>query len=93
MSRRMTRSRGVRRRAVWARPGAVLASVAALLALALTPESVLAQAEALGRQQLGRPYFFVFLAYAIGWALILGWVVSIARRLGRVESRLQDGAE
>jgi len=49
-----------------------------------------AHAEALGRQTLGRPYWHVFLAYAIGWALILGWVVSIARRLGRVERRLQD---
>ena len=71
----------------------VQASLAAVLGLSLAPGSVLAQAEALGRQQLGRPYFFVFLAYAIGWALILGWVVSIARRLGRVESRLQDRTE
>lgn len=64
------------------------------LALALAwlglPDTLTAQAEAMGRQQLGRPYWHVFLAYAIGWALILGWIVSIARRLGRVERRLQD---
>lgn len=54
------------------------------------PDALAAQAEAMGRQQLGRPYWHVFLAYAIGWALILGWIVSIARRLGRVERRLQD---
>lgn len=66
--------------------------VAVLAALVLAPLAapLAAQAEALGRQTLGRPYWHVFLAYAIGWALILGWVISIARRLGRVEKRLQD---
>lgn len=41
-----------------------------------------------------RPYGHVFVAYAIGWVLVLGWAVSIARRLGRVEERLsrqEDG--
>lgn len=76
------------------RPG--LIRVAALLSLALIltafPETASAQAEALGQQRLGRAYWHVFLAYAIGWVLILGWVVSIARRLGRVESRLNRDA-
>ena len=35
-----------------------------------------------------RAYRHVFIAYAVGWVLILGWIVSIARRLGRIESRL-----
>jgi CcmD family protein len=31
----------------------------------------------------------MFIAYFIAWALVLGWVVSIARRLGRVEKALR----
>ena len=45
--------------------------------------------EALGRQSL-RGYTHMFIAYFIAWAVILGWVVSIARRLGRVERALKD---
>jgi hypothetical protein len=48
-----------------------------------------AQAEQLREQTLGRPYWHVFLAYAITLFLVLGWIVSIARRLRRVENRLQ----
>jgi hypothetical protein len=51
---------------------------------------LVAQAETLRNQTLGRPYWHVFLAYAITLVLILGWVVSIARRLRRVETRLQS---
>lgn len=40
---------------------------------------------------LGRPYWHVFIAYALAWVLVLGWVVSIARRLARIERRLEDG--
>ena len=59
------------------------------LFMVLVPAGPLwAQAEELGRQSLGRPY-----AYAIGWALILGWVVAIARRLRRVEDRLRQNGE
>ncbi len=43
---------------------------------------------ALGQQTLGRPYWHVFAAYAIVWLLVLGWVISIVRRLRRVEERL-----
>ena len=35
-----------------------------------------------------RAYWHVFIAYAVGWVLILGWIISIARRLGRLESSL-----
>ncbi len=42
----------------------------------------------LGQQTLGRAYWHVFAAYAIVWLLVLGWVISIVRRLRRVEERL-----
>lgn len=35
-----------------------------------------------------RPYWHVFIAYAIAIALVLGWVLSIGRRLKDVEERL-----
>ena len=35
-------------------------------------------------------YTHMFLAYAIAWALILGWIVSIGRRMGRVRQELED---
>lgn len=66
--------------------GLVLSGLAAA-----TP--VLAQAEALREQGLGRAYWHVFIAYAIAILLILGWVISIARRLRRVETRLGDREE
>ena len=44
----------------------------------------------LGRQTLGRAYWHVFAAYAIVLLLIGGWVISIVRRLRRVEERLGD---
>lgn len=56
----------------------------------LVPADALAQATELGRQTLGRAYWHVFVAYAIAWLLIGGWIVSIARRLARVERRLRD---
>ena len=37
-----------------------------------------------------RAYWHVFAAYAIAWLLIGGWVISIARRLGRLEGRTGD---
>jgi len=45
--------------------------------------------EALAGQNL-RGYTHMFIAYFIAWAMILGWVVSIARRLGRVEKALKE---
>ena len=66
---------------------AVLVAVAALL-----PQAAAAQTQATGLagQTLGRGYWHVFLAYALAWALVLGWVVTIARRLARVEHRLDE---
>ncbi len=66
------------------------ALVLGVLLLQVSP--VWAQAgTALGLQTLGRAYWHVFAAYAILWLLVFGWVISIVRRLRRVEERL--GAE
>ena len=57
--------------------------------LLLQASPVWAQAgTVLGRQTLGRGYWHVFAAYAIVWLLVFGWVISIVRRLRRVEERL-----
>lgn len=70
-------------------------SLLLLLALAfLFPGLVEAQSglpdpNVLASQSL-RGYTHMFIAYFIAWAMILGWVVSIARRLGRVEKALKS---
>ena len=64
-------------------------TVFVLAVLLLQASPVWAQAgTVLGRQTLGRAYWHVFAAYAIVWLLVLGWVISIVRRLRRVEERL-----
>ncbi len=35
-----------------------------------------------------RHFWHVFAAYAVAWLLILGWLFSVARRIGRLERRL-----
>lgn len=37
-----------------------------------------------------RAYRFVFIAYALAWIFVLGWVVSVGRRLARLERRLGE---
>jgi CcmD family protein len=37
-----------------------------------------------------RAYWHVFIAYAVVIVLVLGWVISIARRLKDVEQRLAE---
>ncbi len=37
-----------------------------------------------------RAYWHVFIAYAVAIVMVLGWVVSIARRLARVEAQLGE---
>ncbi len=65
----------------------------ALLALLLgapgwaAAQAGLADPQVLAGQSL-RGYTHMFVAYFIAWVLVLGWVVSIARRLGRVEKAL-----
>ncbi|MEZ4417899.1 MAG: CcmD family protein [Gemmatimonadota bacterium] len=60
--------------------------VALLFVVLAGPESVLAQevGDRVARGSL-RPYWHVFAAYAIAWVLVFGWIVSIARRLGKLE--------
>ena len=72
--------------ASWARTlGAAVA-----IALAQIPTGLLAQAaEPLSSQRLGRPYVFMFIAYALVLGGILAFVISIAVRLARVEKRLR----
>ena len=69
-----------------------------ILALALGavffPQGVLAQSglpdpDAIAGQNL-RGYTHMFIAYAIAWILVLGWVISIARRLGQVQRSLEE---
>lgn len=49
----------------------------------------LPEVASVGQQSL-KAYWHVFIAYAIVVVLILGWVVSIARRLRSLERRLVD---
>lgn len=67
----------------------------ALLVLLCTGAVVGAQeiqglpASTMGSQSL-RPYWHVFIAYSIAILLVLGWVLSIGRRLKDVEKRLGE---
>lgn len=70
-----------------------IAPLAALILIVLALPAI-AQEGALPSSGLAgqslRPYRFVFLAYAIAWLLVLGWVVSVARRAGSLSRRLRD---
>ena len=76
------------------RPRRLLILAASTALVLLGPEAVAAQQAQLpgtgiGQQSL-RPYWHVFVAYAIVIALIGGWAFSIARRLRGIEDRLVD---
>lgn len=57
--------------------------------LAVSSPELMAQGTDLASQTLGRAYWHVFAAYAIGWGMVLGWVISIARRLASVEHAMK----
>jgi hypothetical protein len=57
------------------------------LALLLAPGVLEAQAPA----PRMRDFWHVFIAYALAWAILFGWVVAIFRRLGRVKEKLDAG--
>lgn len=61
----------------------------AVLAVGLAAQESPFPQSQFGQQSL-RPYWHVFIAYAIVILLIGGWAVSIARRLRNVEERLID---
>lgn len=42
----------------------------------------------LATQGLGRPYWHVFIAYAIAIGTVFFWVVSIGRRLSQIEKKI-----
>ena len=68
----------------------LLRAVTASVLLLLSADSVLGQTTVdLASQRLGPGYMNLFLAYAVAWILVLGWVVSIALRLTKVERRLE----
>ena len=69
-------------------PALALLGAALLVALA---DAAAAQeaASTVGGQNL-RPYRFLFVAYALAWILVMGWVVSVGRRLSRLDRRLRD---
>lgn len=69
-------------------PGLLGAVALSLFLLSLTASAAFAQGGSIGQQTLGRPYWHVFAAYAIAWALMFGWLLSMARRLRRVEERI-----
>jgi len=60
-----------------------------LLAVVVTP--LVAQEAMPGSGLSGqslRPYRFVFYAYALAWIFVLGWVISVARRMAKLDRRL-----
>ena len=63
--------------------------LSAVLATFLLVSGVAGQA-ALSEQRLGRPFTHVFIAYAVVWLLLTAWVMTIAKRLGQIETRLKD---
>lgn len=66
------------------RPGiARLAALAALLALS-APLDAQVGTEVLAQQSL-RPYWYVFIAYGLAWLLLMGWILSIGRRIRRLD--------
>ena len=61
-----------------------------LALLAATSSAAAAQAlpgSGMAEQSL-RPYWHVFIAYAIAIGVVLAWVISIAKRLKEVQERL-----
>ena len=68
-------------------------AVPATIAVLLAPsDSAVAQVgtDVLAQQSL-RPYWYVFIAYSLVWILLMGWVVSIARRMSKLDDAGTDG--
>ena len=68
------------------RPRPRLVLLAALAASLVSSAPLVAQVgtEVLAQQSL-RPYWYVFIAYALAWLLLLGWMFSIGRRMRGLE--------
>lgn len=59
-------------------------------AVLLLPLDAWAQETGLGTQTL-RGHWHVFIAYAVAWVLVFGWLVSVFRRMGRLDRDLNGG--
>lgn len=72
-------------------PGGAAHALAAAAAVVPGISTVQAQGGSpLASQTLGRGYWHVFIAYAVAWLLVLGWAISIARRLSKVEREIEE---
>ena len=69
-------------------PVAVAVVLLTVLASAVTAVPGLAQTPAASPLEM-RHFWHVFIAYAIAWILIGGWLFTIVRRLRRLEDRLK----
>lgn len=79
-------------RVLRSRPGVVLlAALAALLAFS-APVNAQVGTEVLAQQSL-RPYWYVFIAYSLAWLLLLGWMLSIGRRMRGLEDVETDNRD
>lgn len=67
----------------------IVTSVLGGIAL-LIPLQAWAQQTGLGSQTL-RGHWHVFIAYAVAWLVIFGWLVAVFRRMGRLDREL-DGS-
>ena len=66
------------------RPGVVVPSALAALLASAAPAVAQVGTEVLAQQSL-RPYWYVFIAYALAWLLLVGWMFSIGRRMRGLE--------
>ena len=66
------------------RPGIVLPSALAALLTSAAPAVAQVGTEVLAQQSL-RPYWYVFIAYALAWLLLMGWLFSMVRRMRGLE--------
>lgn len=70
----------------------LLRGLPVLLLLAVVAAPLVAQEAAMPGSGLSgqslRPYRFVFYAYALAWIFVLGWVISVARRMAKLDRRL-----
>jgi len=62
--------------------------VALLFPALIAAAPIQTDSSVLGAQTL-RAHWHVFIAYALAWVFVFGWLFSVARRLTRVEQDLQ----
>ncbi len=74
------------------RPFVASGAVALWLAFSANPLVAQAGAGAPGSQNM-RPFQYLFVAYALAWLLVFGWVLSVGRRLAKLDKRLGSSGE